>query len=82
MLRNIDPPLSGELLTVLDEMGHGDRLALVDRNYPAHSSGCTVIQPRGTGLLQAVQAILSVFHWTASSSIRLSACIRTETRRW
>lgn len=60
MLRNIDPLLSGELLKMLDDMGHGDRLALVDRNYPAYSSGCPVIQLRGTGLLQAAQAILSV----------------------
>lgn len=34
MLENIDTLLSGELLKPLDAMGHGDRLARVDRNYP------------------------------------------------
>ena len=32
MLKGIDPLLSGELLKVLDEMGHGDQLLVVDRN--------------------------------------------------
>ncbi len=60
MLKNIDPLLSGELLKTLDDMGHGDRPALVDRSNPAHASGCTVIQLRGASLLQAAEALLSV----------------------
>lgn len=48
MSRNINPLLGGELLKTLDEMGHGDRPALGGRNYPAHSSGSTVMQLRGT----------------------------------
>ena len=35
MLKGIDPLLTGRLLKILDEMGHGDQLLLVDRNYPA-----------------------------------------------
>ncbi len=61
MLKGIDPVLSGELLKVLDEMGHGDRLALVDRNYPAYSSGRPVISLGQIPQRRAAEAILSVF---------------------
>ncbi len=53
--------LSGELLKVLDEMGHGDQLLLVDRNYPAASSGKQVIRLGEVTVVRAVTAILSVF---------------------
>ncbi len=39
MLKGTDPLLSGDLLKILDDMGHGDQLLLVDRNYPAAASG-------------------------------------------
>lgn len=61
MLRGIDPLLSGELLKVLDEMGHGDQLLLVDRNYPATSSGKMVIRLGEATVVRAATAILSVF---------------------
>ncbi|MEO8528910.1 MAG: RbsD/FucU domain-containing protein, partial [Pseudolysinimonas sp.] len=35
MLKDVDPLLSGELLKVLDEMGHGDVLVIADRNFPS-----------------------------------------------
>jgi L-fucose mutarotase len=61
MLKGIDPLLSGELLKILDEMGHGDQLLLVDRNYPAAASGKPVIRLGEVGVVRAAQAILSVF---------------------
>ena len=61
MLKGIDPVLSGELLRVLDEMGHGDQLALVDRNYPAAASGRPVIRLGEVTVARALTAILSVF---------------------
>jgi len=36
MLLGLDPLLSGDLLKVLRDMGHGDRIAVVDCNFPAH----------------------------------------------
>ena len=60
MLKGIDPLLNGDLLKVLDDMGHGDRLFLVDRNYPAVSSGRPVIRLGEVTILRAAQAILSV----------------------
>ena len=60
MLNGIDPLLNGDLLKVLDDMGHGDRLFLVDRNYPAVSSGRPVIRLGEVTIHRAAEAILSV----------------------
>ena len=60
MLKGIDPLLSGDLLKILDDMGHGDQLLLVDRNYPAAASGKPVIRLGEVGVLRAARAILSV----------------------
>lgn len=61
MLKGIDPLLSGDLLKILDDMGHGDRLLLVDRNYPAAASGKPVIRLGEASILRAARALLSVF---------------------
>ena len=61
MLRGVDPLLSGDLLKILDDMGHGDRLLLVDRNYPAAASGKPVIRLGEASIIRAATAILSVF---------------------
>jgi L-fucose mutarotase len=61
VLKGIDPLLSGELLKILDEMGHGDQLLLVDRNYPAAASGKPVVRLGEAGVVRAARAILSVF---------------------
>jgi L-fucose mutarotase len=60
VLKGIDPLLSGDLLKVLDDMGHGDRLLLVDRNYPAAASGKPVIRLGEASIVRAATAILSV----------------------
>ncbi|WBU37926.1 RbsD/FucU family protein [Homoserinibacter sp. YIM 151385] len=60
MLKGIDPLLSGALLKALDEMGHADRLLLVDRNYPANSAGAPVIRLGEVTAVRAMTAILSV----------------------
>jgi L-fucose mutarotase len=61
LLKGVDPLLGGDLLKILDDMGHGDRLLLVDRNYPAASSGKQVIRLGEASILRAATAILSVF---------------------
>ena len=60
MLKGIDPVLSGELLKILDEMGHGDQLLLVDRNYPAAASGKPVVRLGEITVTRAAEAILGV----------------------
>ena len=60
MLKGVDPLLSGDLLKILDDMGHGDRLLLVDRNYPASASGKPVVRLGEVSIIRAATAILSV----------------------
>ena len=61
MLKSIDPLLTGSLLRILDDMGHSDVLAVVDRNFPAHRYGVPVVDLRGTDTAGAARAVLSVF---------------------
>ncbi len=61
MLKTINPLLTGSLLRILDEMGHGDVLGLVDRNFPAYRYGVPVIDLRGADTEAAATALLSVF---------------------
>jgi L-fucose mutarotase len=61
MLKGIDPLLNGDLLKILDDMGHGDQLLVVDRNYPAASSGRPIIRLGEVGVVRAITAILTVF---------------------
>lgn len=43
MLTGIDPLLSGDLLRLLDHMGHDDTLLIADAHYPSHAMGVPVI---------------------------------------
>lgn len=60
MLKGIDPLLSPELLATLRAMGHGDEIAIVDANYPAESSGLTVIRLDGLNATEVLDAVLTV----------------------
>lgn len=60
MLKHLSPLLTPELLRRLAEMGHGDVIAVVDRNYPAYTRGGTVIELPGVGVAEAIEAVLSV----------------------
>jgi L-fucose mutarotase len=77
MLIGIDPLLSGELLKLLDEMGHGDELAVVDSNYPAFTPGRPVVQLGDVSVTRAVEAILSVIPLDESTRSPLE-CMRSE----
>ncbi|WP_193607839.1 RbsD/FucU domain-containing protein [Nocardioides lijunqiniae] len=60
MLKGIDPLLSADLLGHLAAMGHGDVLALVDRNFPAASTAGRLVTLPGVDVPRAARAILSV----------------------
>ncbi len=60
MLRNIDPLLTPELLKILQEMGHGDDIAIVDANYPAVTDGKRVVRLPGASATEALKAILTL----------------------
>lgn len=63
MLKGIPKILSPELLKVLSEMGHGDRIVLADGNFPAESMGkdAIVVRADGHGVPELLEAILRVF---------------------
>ena len=63
MLKGIPKILSPELLKVLAEMGHSDRLVISDGNFPAESMGkiAIVIRCDGHGVPELLEAILQVF---------------------
>jgi L-fucose mutarotase len=61
VLKNIDPLLGAELLGHLAAMGHGDVLAVVDRNYPAASTARRLVSLPGADVTSAARAILTVF---------------------
>ncbi len=60
MLKGVDPLLGPELLYALARMGHGDRLAVVDTNYPAYAAGAEVVRLDGIDSTTAIGAITSV----------------------
>jgi len=63
MLKGIPKILSPELLKVLCEMGHSDRIVIADGNFPAESIGknAKVIRMDGHGACDILEAILKVF---------------------
>ena len=60
MLIGIDPLLGPELLSILRAMGHGDVLALVDRNFPALAHAQRLVRLDGVDTTRAAKAIFSV----------------------
>lgn len=63
MLKGIPKILSPELLKVLCEMGHSDRLVIADGNFPVESVGkdAVVIRMDGHGTCEILEAILQLF---------------------
>lgn len=63
MLKGIPNIISPELLKVLCEMGHGDRLVISDGNFPAESMGknAIVIRCDGHGVPELLDAVLQLF---------------------
>ena len=63
MLKGIPAILSPELLKVLCEMGHSDRIVISDGNFPAETMGkdAIVVRMDGHGVPEIIDAILQVF---------------------
>jgi len=61
VLLGIDPLLSPELLMILQAMGHGDEIAIVDANFPAKSNSKRLVRLDGVDASQTLDAVLSVF---------------------
>ena len=63
MLKGIPPLLSPELLKILCEMGHSDRIVIGDGNFPAETMGknAKVVRYDGQDIPALLDAILKVF---------------------
>ncbi len=63
MLKGIPKILPPELLKVLCEMGHSDRIVIADGNFPAESMGknTKVIRMDGHGTKEILDAVLQLF---------------------
>lgn len=63
MLTGIPKILSPELIKVLCEMGHSDRIVIADGNFPSESMGknSIVIRMDGLDVPQLLEGILQVF---------------------
>ena len=63
MLKGIPSIISPELLKVLCEMGHSDRIVIADGNFPSESMGknAKVIRCDGHGVPEILDAILQLF---------------------
>jgi L-fucose mutarotase len=59
MLIGLDPLLTPELLHALAAMGHGERIVLVDANYPA-TRGQRLIRIPGASTPRVLRAVLSL----------------------
>ena len=89
MLKNIPPILSPELLKVLCEMGHSDRIVIADGNFPAESMGknAIVIRADGHGVPELLDAILQLFPLDTYvekpvSLMQVMQCDNAETPIW
>lgn len=60
MLKNIDKLLTGDILKLLCDMGHGDELVIADANFPADALATRLIQLPGIDGVRAAEAVLSV----------------------
>jgi L-fucose mutarotase len=60
MLLGLDPLLSPDLLHALASAGHGDRIAIVDANFPAASTARRLIPLHGANARVVLAAVLSV----------------------
>ena len=68
MLKNVDKLLTGDLLKVLCDMGHGDELVIADANFPADALASRLIRLPGIDGVRVAEAVLSVFPLDTYSS--------------
>ena len=64
MLKKISPLLSPEILKLLAEMGHQDRLVLGDANFPAEryaKQGVIVLRADGIRAPELLEAVLELY---------------------
>ena len=61
MLRGINKLLTGDILKILCDMGHGDELVIADANFPAETCAKRLIRVPGISGTEMLKAIMEVF---------------------
>ena len=61
MLKGIPPILSPDLLKILMEMGHGDKLVIADGNFPSTRCAQRLIRLDGHAVPEILEDILKLF---------------------
>lgn len=65
MLIGISPVISPELLTVLNQMGHGDEIVLADAFFPGYSVNSRVLRADGITVPQLLSGVLRLINLDA-----------------
>jgi L-fucose mutarotase len=60
MLLGLDPLLTPDLLHALASAGHGDRVVIVDANFPAAATARRLVRTPGVSATAMLEAVLSV----------------------
>lgn len=77
MLKGISPLLPPELLKVLCEMGHGDKIVFSDAHFPSHSLGPRVIRMDGIlipDILKGVMPLWELDTYSDKPFCMMAAC--------
>lgn len=61
VLERISPVLSGEMLQVMSDMGHGEEIVIADANFPAHSVCDRVIRADGIAADALLRGLAPLF---------------------
>ena len=61
MLKKVSKLLTGDMLKVLCDMGHGDEIVIADANFPAETVARRLIRVPGIDAVSLCEAILDVF---------------------
>ena len=67
MLKKVSKLLTGDMLKVLCDMGHGDEIVIADANFPAEAVARRLIRVPGIDAVSLCEAILDVFPLDAYS---------------
>lgn len=60
MLKGVDKILTGDLLKILCDMGHGDEIVIGDANFPAETCAKRLVRLPGIDAVSVAKAIMSV----------------------
>lgn len=75
MLKTINPLLTGDLLAILSDMGHGDELVITDANFPASAVAQRLIRlpVSATDTLDAVLSVLPLDDFVETPAAAMEA---------